>query len=112
MENFQIVDFLETINSHVDEFLEGFKKVKAADLGLDPRAYYGPIRVSPGAIVIEGNTRSMDYYGGFEYVDASDRKVIGDYTFYMVGEEDSRVRNHLARIFPELDTDREEDDED
>ena len=67
-----------------DELLEHIgriEKVSAAKLGLDPRAGY--VRVlDDGIIVDSGSIRSMNYYGGFEYVDESAITRFGDFTYF------------------------------
>ena len=50
----------------------------------------------------------LDYYGGFEYVDADFVLVAGDYVFYY-GEEDQRVGHVLDML---NGREREQEDED
>ena len=40
--------------------------------------------------------RTLDYYGGFEYVHKYYRREVGDYVFYLA--EDDRVRGHIERF--------------
>jgi hypothetical protein len=108
MQNFQLVDFIEDINEQVTEFVhKNFNEVSAESLGLDPRAARR-LWVNETGIAVKGGTRNLDYYGGFEYVDQSDRRSLGDWTFYLVSDEDSRVRGHVARVHPELQREEEE----
>jgi hypothetical protein len=111
MNNWQVADFIEEVNAEINEKVEElletkFKKASAEDLGLDRRAFYGTMYVSEGAIVVEGPTKHLDYYGGFEYVDAEDRKTVGSYTFFMAGDADSeypgRIRQHIGKVFPKV----------
>ena len=44
-------------------------------------------------------TGSLDYYGGFEYVDKGCITKIADYVIY--SDEDSRVAEHIARALGE-----------
>lgn len=74
--------------------------------GLDARAGRG-IRVGPGFIAVpEGCDRSMQYYGGFEYVDKSLRRDLGTYVFYFVDDReefsDDRVGRFIERLRPSL----------
>ena len=70
--------------------------VIATDLGLDPRSYYGPMYVSADGIAVEGSTRNLNYYGGFEYVDSEYVRKYGKWTLYT--SEDDRVREHLYHV--------------
>lgn len=101
-----------------DLFLEelsacGYEIVAPQDLGLDPRAAY-ELYVSKGEYegcgVIackDSNTRTLNYYGGFEYVNPEHVSTFGEWTVY--SEEDSRVKSALDVYFEREST--EEDDE-
>lgn len=70
-----------------------FKEVTAAEIGLDPRAGY-KLFISPGALVVNvRNASSLDYYGGFEYVDKEYVKIVGEWKIYMSDDGDDRVRD-------------------
>ena len=72
-------------------------EVKAEQLGLDYRAFWGYAYVDETAIVvIKEQDRTLQYYGGFEYVDKAYRREVGDYVFYLA--EDERVRSHIERF--------------
>jgi len=78
----------------VNEFLaEEAVKVKAKDLRLDVRAGSTFWVTSDAIIVPKYADNTLQYYGGFEYVDKPFRTEIGDYVFYL--SEDSRVSDHL-----------------
>jgi hypothetical protein len=114
LRNWEVEEFIDDINTEiadkVEEYLtEHFKEVKAEDLGLDRRAAE-KLWVSESAIVMKGSTRSLDYYGGFEYVDQENRRVLADYTFYMIEEDDGRIRGHIGRVFPEVIPDMEDEE--
>ena len=103
-------DFLDTVDSAATEFIQTCKNVTAKELNLDPRC--GSMWVCDGAIICQANRRgSLDYYGGFEYVDKENITVIGNYVFYSSG--DSRVNEHLDYYIDnqEGDDDTAEDDE-
>lgn len=92
------LDFCECQTERARQFTAQLQEVTAEQLGLDPRSFWGYAYVDESAIVvIKEQTRSLDYYGGFEYVDADYRREVGDYVFYLA--EDPRVRRHLDRIF-------------
>ena len=61
-------------------------QVSAQDIGLDPRA--GTVWVTDDAIVARSwNVRSLEYYGGFEYVDTDYKTQMGEYTVYFADDE-------------------------
>jgi hypothetical protein len=63
-------------------------RVSAAKIGLDPRAGYVYVDLEDEAIVAEShNIRSLDYYGGFEYVDEDAVSTIGNYKIYSADSE-------------------------
>jgi len=59
--------------------------VSAEAVGLDRRA--GLLYVTEDAIVARGRTNSLDYYGGFEYVDTEYKTQVGEYTVYFADDE-------------------------
>lgn len=99
--------FLNDIDRAAKHFVKTrMKEVDAEDIGLDSRASY-QIYVDETHIAIpKSDDRTMQYYGGFEYVDREYRSEVGDYVFYSA--EDRRVRNHLSRV---IDSVKGDDDE-
>ena len=66
--------------------------VPADKLSLDRRA--GMLIVSHNCIIVnKDRAGSLEYYGGFEYVDKGSKHSIGDYVIYT--DEDSRVSDCL-----------------
>ena len=111
-------DLNETLENAV---INNSLAVTAGQLGLDPRSYYGTMYASADGIAVESGRsglRSLNYYGGFEYVDAENVKTYGDWTIYTC--ECERVREHLYRVLSPEDVealqheygDRPEEDED
>jgi len=97
-----LLDTLDNINDTVnDAVVEHMRPLTAAELGLDPRSYYGPMYVSTEGIAVEGATRTLNYYGGFEYVDVDDVRKYGNWTLYT--SESGRVREHLYRVLSDAD---------
>ena len=91
------LDFCEQMTQMANRFVSQMNEVQARDLGLDPRSFYGYAYVDETAIaVIKDQAHSLDYYGGFEYVDKDYRREVGDYVFYLA--EDDRVRSHIERF--------------
>jgi hypothetical protein len=74
----------------LDYVMENGTECSGADLGLDPRALHRGW-VTAGAIVLHKiHDRSLQYYGGFEYVDSNAREEVGSYVIYW-RHEDERV---------------------
>lgn len=92
-------DLFFEMNELVDRYMKGAKEVLPEDLGLDRRAAYRLFVTEEVIAVIKSNDRSLQYYGGFEYVDKDYRIEIGGWVFYSA--EDDRVADHLSRIFDE-----------
>ena len=90
-------DLRDQINALVKTKLYEAIAVKAEQLGLDPRAGY-KLYISNDEdtfiAVHKDNRRSLDYYGGFEYIDKEFVLELGDYVFYTDHE----------RVFDAIDT--------
>ncbi|HCI72490.1 MAG TPA: hypothetical protein DHV30_18620, partial [Balneola sp.] len=62
----------DQIDNLIDQYLEDSEavRVSAEAVGLDHRAGYVFVSIEEGWIAaVAGNVRSLEYYGGFEYVD-------------------------------------------
>ena len=116
-----LMNTLEDLNETIENaVINSSLAVTAGQLGLDPRSYYGTMYASADGIAVEGAVRSLNYYGGFESVDAANVKTYGDWTIYTC--ECERVREHLYRVLSPKDVealqlqyeygDRPEEDED
>lgn len=76
-----INEMMETINQTIEEMIEGMEKIAAGDFGLDSRCGY--IYINEEAIAVKLSAdRTLQYYGGFEYVEEENRIAVGDYVFY------------------------------
>ena len=96
-------DLMDGVNAMVADFLSdnNAQEVDSKALGFDGRAFYGKAHVTPEVFVVRlESDRSLQYYGGFEYVSKECRKVMGDWVLYSA--EDNRVRDHLSHVFEEL----------
>ena len=84
----------EQIEQMVDQYFEDSEaqRVRAEDVGLDHRAGYLFISTEEGWIASR-NTRSLEYYGGFEYIGEEYRVVVGEITFY--SSDHSRVADAI-----------------
>jgi len=76
------LDMLDAINEVVERNINAnFVRVSGNDVGLDMRV--GSLYINTQDRVIAScNRGSLDYYGGFEYIDKESVTTVGDYTFY------------------------------
>ncbi len=89
-----MLDLIDSVNESILIKLENdFKFVDPEEIGLDRRAAYGLWYNSTGIVIKRAYQSSMEYYGGFEYVDKEYVTIIGNYVFYSV--KDSRVADYL-----------------
>ena len=86
------------MNEMVDQLIDDeFRLVKPTEIGLDSRAAYEVFINEDNIAIRKSNRRTLDYYGGFEYVDEEHVTVLGDYVFY--SSDDERVQGHLDEFF-------------
>jgi hypothetical protein len=91
------LDFCEQMTERARQMTAQMQEVTAEQLGLDPRSFWGYAYVDASAIVvIKEQARDLNYYGGFEYVDADSYREVGDYVFYLAS--DDRVKRHIERV--------------
>jgi len=93
-----------------EELISDATKTNARTFGLDERAGHQLwlTEAQDAIVVTKHNDRSLQYYGGFEYVDKECRLECGDYVVYWA--EDERVAGHIAIATDALDTDDETPD--
>jgi len=98
----------DQIRNLVDEYFEdsGAVRVSAEAVGLDHRAGYVFVSTEEGWIA-SMNTRTLEYYGGFEYIGEEYRVTVGEITFY--SSDHSRVADAIEYYNDEQQ--RKEDDE-
>ena len=71
--------------------------MSARAIGLDPRAGHS-LWLSSNEIVVERhNLNALEYYGGFEYIDSSDRLEIGELIIFK--SDDDRVREAIEMYY-------------
>lgn len=92
-------DIISETNVLVNRYLKGAQEVLPEDLGLDRRAGYRMFVTEEVIAVTKNCDRSLQYYGGFEYVNKDYRTEIGEWVFYSA--EDDRVAEHLSCFFDE-----------
>ena len=98
----------DQIDNLIDQYLEDSEavRVSAEAVGLDHRAGYLFISTEEGWIASR-NTRSLEYYGGFEYIGEEYRVTVGEITFY--SDDHSRVWDAIE-YFNNLQANQGEDD--
>ena len=93
-----IYNIKQVLNEMVEQLIdEEFRVVKSSEVGLDNRSAYQLFINEDYIAVGKGNRRTLDYYGGFEYVDEEHVTVLGDYIFY--SSDDERVQGNLDEFF-------------
>ncbi len=76
------LDMLDAINEVVERNIhENFERTNGNDVGLDMRV--GTLYINTqDRVIASNNQRSLEYYGGFEYIDKEMVTTVGDWTFY------------------------------
>jgi hypothetical protein len=111
-------ELIENINTQVEERLanDTFNLLtNGADIEKavgDRRAAY-ELWVSEECVVVKkAHDRTLQYYGGYEYIDKSLRMEVGDYVVYFDdGEVDGRVGRAIDVAFGREEMIYEEDEE-
>ena len=100
----------EQIEQMVDQYFEdaSAQRVSAESVGLDVRAGYVFISTEEGWIASR-NTRSLDYYGGFEYISEEHKVIVGEITFY--SNDHNRVADALEYYEALQEQQREEEEQ-
>ncbi len=92
-----MMDLADEVQDMVDRQVAGMRRVSATELGLDQRCGRAYVDDNMEYIVVGNDyVRSFNYYGGFEYIQDEDKRVLGDYTIYL--NTCDRVSDALERI--------------
>jgi len=84
------LDMIDAVSEVVERHVRGMTRMTANELGLDIRAGRVYVDLVEEVIAVECS-RSIDYYGGFEYIkEGEGRTTCGSYTFF--NTESSRVQ--------------------
>lgn len=75
-------EILERTNRDMRAYVNTLPKVDGSALGLDVRAGHAIYVGDDCLIIMAGNRRALDYYGGFEYVEGEYVNVLGEYVIY------------------------------
>lgn len=83
-----LFDVLSEVEELVNNLLQDAPQVPASRAGLDERC--GTLTIGEDFIAVPRHRdNSLQYYGGFEYVDKQARQELGEWVFYML--DDDRV---------------------
>ena len=89
----QVLELVQDLETQIRRTVLSLPEVRAEDLGLDRRSAY-TIWVDEDVLIVTKNEdRTLQYYGGFEYVDKNARMECGDYVVYT--SDDGRVADCL-----------------
>lgn len=95
-EDMTLNGFVREVTYVMNKLVDRMDRVQPENIGLDSRSSYGSLYINDDWIVVtEANSRSLNYYGGFEYVQPEYVEKIGDYVAYSA--RDRRVREHIRR---------------
>lgn len=96
-----LFDFFEQADDLAQKYVDTLEEVLPEDLGLDRRAGYR-LWIGEDVIAVPVNADgSLQYYGGFEYVEKQYRNQIGSWVFY--SSEAGRVQDCLDRFYEKED---------
>jgi len=88
-----LLDAIEEAINAVSAAVNELPRVRATEIGLGGGC--GSVYVdTENCLIISDRPRSLDYYGGFEYIKEDCYTIIGDYKIYGVEEHD-RVTNAI-----------------
>jgi hypothetical protein len=97
-----MIDLADEVQDMVERQVQGMRWVSATELGLDNRCGRAYVDENMEYIVVDSaNARSYNYYGGFEYIDDEDKRVLGDYVIYM--NTSDRVQDALDALMERED---------
>ncbi len=92
-----ILSYIDEVSDRMRRILNDMEYTTPDSMGLDRRAGYR-LWINEDCIVVDkDNDRSLQYYGGFEYVDRDYRVEMGDYVIYL--SDDERVQGHIDTFF-------------
>jgi hypothetical protein len=92
----RLYEALRSIEQISEELIDTCKEATHESLGLDPRAGYDLMVASDFIACPKNAARSLNYYGGFEYVDTENVITMGEWVIYY--GDDELVRRHLDRV--------------
>ena len=93
----QVLDLVYDLDDQIRAVVRELPYVAADEIGLDRRAAYRVWVDEDAIIVSRDQDRTLQYYGGFEYVDKAARTECGDYVIYT--NDDQRVADCLEYYY-------------
>jgi len=98
------LDMIDAVNEVVERNIRTkFTQHPASDLGLDNRCGRVLVDIEDQVLAVPNhNIRTLDYYGGFEYIKEGDGRItVGDYTFFTSDNE--RVNDCFKSLEASID---------
>lgn len=93
-----IYELFEAQRALGNQYVAGMTEVLPQDLGLDKRAGYR-LYINKEAIAVPmSNDGSLQYYGGFEYIDKAYRTAIGDWVIYSLDDQIAYGEDEVCRV--------------
>lgn len=89
-------DIMDDADDQIRLMIQGWKMVQPEDIGLDRRTGYRFWISDEGLITTKDSDRTLQYYGGFEYIKSEYRCEMGDWVMYSSGS--GRVQDCLDYI--------------
>lgn len=103
-----LLEAVEQANDIVNEAVWDLPRVRSREVGLDNRAGSVFVDVDNELIITKAhNAHSLEYFGGFEYIDDGNTATIGDFKIYGLKESDSRIQRCIE-IYQSKHEDEEE----
>lgn len=97
-----IQELIEQFEVELDEAVHQLPKVRADEIGLDSRCGMVWVDVEGEAIIVhKSRERTLNYYGGFEYIDSEYVINVGEYVIY---REHDRVMECIERFTQEINS--------
>ena len=98
----------QQVEELVNKYIEDSEAVcvGARDVGLDYRCGMVYVSVADDFVAVSGSGSSINYYGGFEYIDSDYITTIGHMTFY--SGEHSRVQDCIEYYINKTNNNQEE----
>lgn len=101
----QVLNLVYDLEDQIRNTVRELPCVRSEELGLDRRAAYSVWIDEDTLIVRKDEDRTLQYYGGFEYVDANARTEVGNYVIYTTDSD--RVADCLEQYFEQQFSDAE-----
>jgi len=88
-EAMELLNVIDEANEMLGNVIEDLPYVRADKIGLDSRAGHVFVDLNDELIITKAhNIRSLEYYGGFEYINDENTTTMGDYKIYGIDGDD------------------------